>query len=185
MCMFSIKYENNSHTYKTMAQVGMEHSSQLGWGLSTIIWVKYSCSPQLPTAPAGHAALNFTYLQCAEASSIPNLCPTRPQPLKMQFQKKYPIPSLGSKTSREVLPQDVLSGSCFCFIYGHLMLLWQSKNPKMNKQQSLAYLKNRPITLGSFNIQPGMWKQTKQEAKSKDPRLRMYHEAKVIFFVIL
>lgn len=37
-------------------------------------------------------------------------------------KKKCPISSLGSKISREVLPQDILSGSCFCSIYGPLIL---------------------------------------------------------------
>ena len=80
-CVLRIKYESKSHTYTHTGpwlKVGMEYSSKFcWWGLSTITWVMDSCAPQLPIAPAGHAMLNFTYLQCSEASSIPILCPTK------------------------------------------------------------------------------------------------------------
>lgn len=110
------------------------------------------------------------YLFTALRSFVrPNPMPSKTTFLTNVISENTSLPCLGSKTSREVVPQDVLSGSGFCSIYGHLMVLWQSKKQK----QTLAYLKNRPITLGSFNTHPGKWKQTKQEAKSKDPGLNI------------
>lgn len=63
-----------------------------------------------------------------------------------------PITSLGSNISKEVLAQDIPSGSSFCSIYGPLAL-WESKKTK--PKQVLAYLKKRPIILQNFNIHPG------------------------------
>lgn len=91
------------HTHRgTQLMLGMEYSSHLYWRmLPTVTWATYSRSTQLPTAPARCATLN---LQCSEASRIPILRQKTPRLLQMRFPKKHPIPSLVSKTSKEVHP---------------------------------------------------------------------------------
>lgn len=77
---------------------------------------------------------------------------------KWHFSKKCPISSLDSNISREVFPQDILSGSSFCSIYGPLVL-WQSEKNK--PKQIFSIPEKQTHYTAEFDIHSGKQKPSK------------------------